>query len=454
MPYSSVDNLPWRDRLRQWTRFTYPVTKPSAAEPNVRKDALSHVKHRLPLLNLFLGSNELPSNSTKDITESQSVGKQIDDDGITTSAESTKRAHWNDQYFTESSAIIGSVIHSHPAHDPTIFMPPQRYNPSAKPLKSFSAGAQNISHAIGESRLEVERPVEAVTMRFLPSPWAGFNTDGSAIGLEALSIYPPVEIRFSVHPETKELLLEDVHAIVQTRVVDLMLPDLPVDLRLQQRIISSLEPQPLQLNQITSFLQQSQLSLTSGQQLVTPPELILPMAKHLCSTPSTEVSQKLGSDVQEVTYMFAGLEYRNSVAMDYKGWRLLYTSVEGGKADGRRGELKLRAVRAASSGALEQLSHDDVRQFVDTACHLAASFQTGDTTQKMLTSESRIKVVNRPESDTTPEEVSDQPSTRELNFLEKASFEELGGATEEVGLLGQGHEDVQDSESNKQSEKI
>ncbi|RFU30645.1 hypothetical protein B7463_g5681, partial [Scytalidium lignicola] len=427
VPYGSTDGLPWRDRLGQWTRFAYPVSKASITESEVRKGALSCVKHRLPLFDYFLGSK---STSLDGLSKPSHAGQQPTNEGEATTqhVRTQNEMHWSDRYFTESSAIIGNVLHSHPTHEPAIWMPPQRYNPSSKPLKSFSTGVPNISRMLNEIQLERKRPIEAVTMRFLPSPWANPDINRPSIGLEALNKFPSVEMRFSVHPVTKALQLEDVNAVVQSKTADLMQPDLAVDLRFQQKTLCSLQTQPLDLDQIASFLAQSQLSLTSGMQLVTPPQLTLPIAKHLCRVSKDQASSS--SDVQDVEYMFAGLEYRNTVVMNYEGWKLLYTSVEGGKADGRRGELKLRAVRAASPAEPGHDNQDDARQFIDTACQLATSFQPGIVTQNKFTAESRIKVVKNPDSNMTSEKLGHVSSLQQIGFLEKPSFEELGHAEE------------------------
>ncbi|KAH8811406.1 mitochondrial inner-membrane-bound regulator-domain-containing protein [Xylogone sp. PMI_703] len=433
--YGPTENLPWRDRLRQWSRFTYPASKASATELESPKGDLSSVKHRFPLFDYFPGISNIQGQQSVDESEA-----------IVSHNGTGNEAHWSNKYFTESSAIIGNVLHSHTAYDPAIWMPSQRYNPSSNPLKSFSTSVPNISRILNEVQLENKQPIEGVTMRFLPSPWNNQDINGSGIGLRALDAFPAMEMRFSVHPITKALHLEDVNAIVQVTTADLMLPDQAVDLRFQQKTQSSLQTQPQGLAQINSFLTQSQLSLTSGKQLVTPPELALPISRHLCRMANEIVSPS--SDLQDVQYVFAGLEYRNTVVMNYEGWRLLYTSIEAGKADGRRGELKLRAIKAANSGGFEALSQEDARHFIDSACRLAGSFQFGDVTPKVFNSESRIKVVkeSNTDADMTPEPVRPVSDAQPISFLEKPSFEELGHA--EGAELVRGPADVQEATSS------
>jgi hypothetical protein len=79
--------------------------------------------------------------------------------------------------------------------------------------------------------------------------------------------------------------------------------------------------------------------------LETPPGLTLPIAAHLCGGELPESQLNPQNESFDVEYIFGGLEYRSTLAFDFDGWNLLYTSVEGGKADGRKGELRLRPRR-------------------------------------------------------------------------------------------------------------
>jgi len=239
----------------------------------------------------------------------------------------------------------------------------------------------NLSQIISMGDNESTKPVTSLRMRFIPSPW-------NSTGPTALKAYPPIEMRFSMDEQTKNLELKDVLAITESAVSDVMLPERAVDLRFRQRTTARLSTlHNHQLSQIEEFLNASQLNVENGR-LMTPPSLVLPIAKHLVSPKSMP-----DADTLDVEYLYAGLEYCNTFTTIFQGWKLLYTSIEGGKADGRRSELSLRPSRVLDHENLAEKGLDTAqlqelrsKQFIRSAYALVDAIEspTEPRTQDMV----------------------------------------------------------------------
>lgn len=240
-------------------------------------------------------------------------------------------SYWDDSYLTTSSLVVGHILHeSKNSSAASTILPTDE----GTRRKIFLPTAMNLSQILAVGEGQSTKPVTSLRMRFIPSPW-------SSIDPTALKSFPPVEMRFSMDDTTKDLELKDVLAITESAVSDIILPDRAVDLRFRQRTTARLQTsRHHQLPQITEFLNASQLNIQKGR-LLTPPTLTLPIAKHLVSAKGAPAA-----DIVDVEYLYAGLEYRNAFATTFRGWKLLYTSIEGGKADGSRCELSLRPTLA------------------------------------------------------------------------------------------------------------
>jgi len=217
-------------------------------------------------------------------------------------------------------------------------------------------------------------------VRLLPNPWA-LGKNGEPIGSRALLSFPPVELEFTYSEQTRNLLLKDVRAVVDFESSDLLLPEYPNDLRLQRQstcriapaILSTAERTVERLPSLASFISKSKLDPRSDQHLTTPPGLILPISKYHCKRGAHKlVREHSGNLDYNVDYLYAGLEYRNTLVFDYKGWRLVYTSVEAGKAGGRRSELSLRPVREDSQPV-------QARDYLEAALSLADAQKPGSS---------------------------------------------------------------------------
>lgn len=149
-------------------------------------------------------------------------------------------------------------------------------------------------------------------------------------------------MRFDIDDATKQSKLKDIRAIVREARTDIMLPENLVDTRFEQNTVSRLKRR--YLKQVDEYIKNSQLSLAGGA-FQALPRIKLPLSNHLIQEPGIEIlgpSSHENEDNREVEYLFAGLEIRSTLTYNWKGWRVEYTSIRGGKSGGRRSELRMR----------------------------------------------------------------------------------------------------------------
>ncbi|KAH7308803.1 mitochondrial inner-membrane-bound regulator-domain-containing protein [Rhexocercosporidium sp. MPI-PUGE-AT-0058] len=327
------NTLHWRDRLRDWSRWTAPTAKGAA---KVSKPVTTE-----PVL----------------VSQPSSPRQQ----GEARSETDVAPTVWNDKYFTETSAVIGKVLHSN------LTFPNSSLNPltlgGPNQTYTFCTQVQNLSRLLSKSQVLLggER-TDSLVLRFLPNPFVATSqlTKGKymnkkpvkthAIGSQALMAFPTIEMRFKIDRETKHAKLAEVRAVVQESKTDVMLPHNNTDVRFQQRTTSRLLARASQ--PVRDYLRRSNLSLKGSEILQTPPSICLPIEKHLCRGQGFKLlddvdikgNKHANPNVRDVEYLFAGLEIRSALSFEYNSWRLFYTSIEAGKAGGRRAELKLRPI--------------------------------------------------------------------------------------------------------------
>jgi hypothetical protein len=332
--------------------------------------------------------NEVESEEpfpTSSIDLPVSVGLSQDEINQTKPQKGSKKpaeyVYWDHKTFTATSAIVGHILHEIPA---TPEVATKLAEDAIVKRTIFHPTAVNISKLFGVMPLLNNLATTSLVLRFTPSPW-------TAAGSEVLTSLPPVEMRFAVDTQTKELKLRDVLAVVESTASDVMLPDRILDLRFQQRTTTRLRTlRRHQLPQILEFLKESQLNLMRGR-LETPPGLTLPIATHLCNASKSEALQNSVNESIYAEYVFGGLEYRSTLALDFEGWQLLYTSVEGGKADGRRGELSLRPRRVIDDiSDSKKSSAAWTEEFVEAAYCLVDTLEGYDTTPGEFLSSSTV----------------------------------------------------------------
>jgi hypothetical protein len=370
--YTATDGLVWRDRLRQWTRWTTPIAK-KVEEQNEPAESTRSLETPT--------EDKAPSHETKPVIQKQQEPTEVETDD--SQHKPKGYAYWQDNYHTESSALLGSIIHSHLDPAKPFAKALQSMGETSDVRRAFSTAVPNLSTILGSkpTRAIRRKPLESLIMRFQPNPFFIPKESTTPIGIAALSAFPPIEMRFATNQETKELELKDIQAVVSLENSDIMLPDSAVDLRFQQRSLSRFRVLHNRYPPgISEFLHNSTLNLSQGK-LETPPKLTIPIARHLCQEPGLDLlgKKEAEGDLHDVEYLFAGLEIRKTMVLEFEGWRLLYTSIEAGKAGGRRGELRLRPIRTKRFG-----QEDTEAAFVDTAYRLADALATGEVESNVV----------------------------------------------------------------------
>lgn len=393
--YPAVEGLGWRDRLRQWTRWSAPIAKRDDNEGGPKEtdagletpenDALSPTSMKNESPDTTMASQEMTENleQNHDNQSGETSATHNNQPEETSAAQENQTeetsvmhnepeisAHWQDSYRTESSALIGSVLHSYADDTKASTMALQPVHKSVKVHRTFATAVPNLSRLLGSrsTRGIRPKPLRTLIMHFQPNPFFKSRKTSKPIGAAALSAFPPVEMRFSIDPGANAFKVRDIQAIVSAKNSDLMLPESASDVRFQQRSTSNLSASPGQFPPgIAEFLRDSDLDIRDGN-FDAPAKLSIPIARHLCQAPGLEIlgGGEKGADTQDVEYLFTGLEIRKTVMMSYEGWRLHYTSIEAGRAGGRRGELRLLPVRVdeSPSPATEE-------EFLEAACRLA-----------------------------------------------------------------------------------
>jgi hypothetical protein len=377
-----INGMSWRDRLRHWVRWTSATSKLSETHKELRDTSLqqatiiSDTVNEVEIEEPFRTSSAGLSVSTR-LSQAEINQMKLQRD----LKKPFGHVYWDRKTFTATSVIVGHILHEVNAA-PEVATNLGKHAITQRTM--FHPTAVNISRLFGSMPLLNNLPKTSLVLRFTPSPW-------TAAGPEVLTSLPPIKMRFAVDPTTKELNLNDVLAVVGLTASEVMLPDRIVDLCFQQRTTARLRTlHHHQLPQILEFLKASQLNLMRGR-LETPPALTLPIATHLCNVPESEALRNQVEEYISAEYIFGGLEYRSTLALDFNGWQLLYTSIEGGKADGRRGELSLRPRRVVddiSDGKKSSTAWTE--EFLEAAYRLVDTLEGYDTTSGGFLSSSTL----------------------------------------------------------------
>jgi len=378
--YPLVKGLPWRERLRNWSRWTSPTSQ-----------------NNLFPVELNLDPNKSPPTT---ILTAPAKPREKLKPGRTKKAKPTgqedEMTYWGSDLFTETSVLFGSILHSplQPMSNPV--SPKMIATDSV--VHTFSSHVPHISRLLSKADTKrdaqfwksgtpmVEKQVlERLVVHFQPNPFYIPSTaKGEAmrgpLGAAALSAFPPIEMLFDIEDDAaKSAKLKYIRAVTHESKKDVMLPGSAVDLRLQQRTTTRLKRR--YIDQVEDFLKKSNLNLKGQKHLATPPSIILPISSTICYEPGFKVldgkaskaSSKAGEEIREVEYLYTGLEIRKTRVFNYKGWVLHYTSCEGGKAGGARGELRLRARKDG-----EVASEEDLFQFAYEVARIITEGGEGD----------------------------------------------------------------------------
>ncbi|KAL9941278.1 hypothetical protein D7B24_003690 [Verticillium nonalfalfae] len=345
---NAEDRWAWKDRLGDWSRWILPVTRD--ADALVSTQALVD---RLPTM-LERAAPEPETSS--------------DTDTLWSTAEQNVSTTFGHVLFDHDNGTLdvknlqtqdGGVAVLAPAKEgvsrPRVFS-------AVVPSPAGLAALNNLAPATPASTTMILRfatSPASTGARYLLDPADGAKqihaTTAPASYLE-IHVAVPDDLPADGRLTWDASPAKHVRALSHESLIDVPLPDRPVDLRLATTSVSSLHD-PDAVPALRAFVDASHLDLVSGH-LRTPPRLFIPedqlapLAQSSAGgrdAPSSRAGRKPNKAAEDVfahrsgcrTFEFIGLEVRRAVALDYEGHKLRYTSVEAGLHGGRRAELAL-----------------------------------------------------------------------------------------------------------------
>lgn len=160
---------------------------------------------------------------------------------------------------------------------------------------------------------------------------------------------PDLEIGLFINQSTRTMTLRRVRLLFETRQSDLVMPDLPADLRFATKLYASANISTGSLSPIDDFLERSNLNIWGTDRLKTPPNLTLAIPQYairnsLCGTPEdvNADAQVIGpTSPLYVDYTFAALEHRCNLSERRGDFKIEYYVIEAGRTGGRKEGLRL-----------------------------------------------------------------------------------------------------------------
>lgn len=355
VPQTSTDELQWGERWGRWARWACATTQEvSNVKPFSGCDAASDGRGDKAAV---YERREHNASATEQMQQPIKGAKHWQD-----------LSFWSPRPVTQTYISFGQIL-----HETSATISPGLTSVRAIPWsvsRAFSPALPSLSALFSTIEASTTLPAGSIRMRFEPSPWQMGSSHPD-------KVLPAVEMRFSVDSETKSIELQEMLAISDITSTDVMLPDRALDLRFEQKTMYRDNGDLLSKTQVQDFIQASQLDLEHGQ-LQTPPRITLPIPAAICKNMSPGQTNDKEVHTVEVEYLFTGLDYRSTLHYEFDGWALLYTSIEGGKAGGRRGELKLypSSKQGATLQAQAGLQDDHCARYIEAAYRLVDTLET------------------------------------------------------------------------------
>ncbi|KAG5942558.1 hypothetical protein E4U53_007221 [Claviceps sorghi] len=290
--------MSWRDKLRQWYRYVDPLGK-----------AVDTVK------------------PTVDLADKIALPK--------------RKAGRSSDERTEVVATFGHVLHTKPSIR------------SASSGSSSSSSARRvlstcIPHPAALTLVTADAQVPSTRKTAIVLHFAPDMTTASSSASARRGAFPLVRLHIPVNPSDdlsnfsfpEAAVLE---ATIPQHQADILLPGESVDVRLTQTRLLPLnsKSQP----SLQDFLHASQFNLLQGQ-LHTPSRTTFSIPNHWSSPSSSSSSPRRKQDKTSTTntpYLFTGLEIHQTIAVEWHGHTLQYSSIEAGHHAGQQQKLSLIA---------------------------------------------------------------------------------------------------------------
>ena len=147
-----------------------------------------------------------------------------------------------------------------------------------------------------------------------------------------IEFHPLLELEISVNNGEQTTRLARADLVHDTRVVDLLLPVHPVDVRFASRTLFTAKPANFD-PAILTFLSNSNLDVWGKDRLRTPQALVLDL-------PTSGREKKVEENIQ-AKYSFSSLSVCSDLRGSFQSFPLTLSTVEAGKSGGHREELQL-----------------------------------------------------------------------------------------------------------------
>lgn len=175
-----------------------------------------------------------------------------------------------------------------------------------------------------------------------------------------LKLLPEIDLRIGLGKENEPVQIKSVQLVRGKSESDLLLPQEVADIRFCAYTISEatkeIDPK------VKRFVEESNFNVWGEERLRTPSKLSLRI-------PKWAIQDAADQDLTRTTgveYAYDSMEYLSYMSMMYRGVPLIYTTVEAGKAGGRRSELRFEAPLFESTSVKDEFISffDTVREFV------------------------------------------------------------------------------------------
>ena len=333
--YPCIEGLSWWQQLRSWSRWTSPVIK-SHSDPG-NTTSIDN-KSAIP---------PLPQQALQHTTS-----KAYDTYTSTWNSEnnsSTRLAtpHWGRHRHT-ISATFGVILQS-----PLVDSLPPRSPWEQNSLSTFSTTVPNLSRFLQKTSLLTELEWTArsnvnksIVLNFIPYPRSRSDDDQNMNGsIDAgidTSYLPSVDMTLIVREDGTISHHRTEVPIVDARS-DVLLSNNTVDIRYNHTVRRTAKDVETVKAPLLDFVHKSIIDIKRGV-MKTPPAITLPIDRNMLSE-EAQTALKFTTETRDINYLFAGLEIRSTVRLSWKGWGLLYTSIDAGRAGGCRTELKIVPIR-------------------------------------------------------------------------------------------------------------
>ncbi|KAL1634284.1 hypothetical protein SLS58_010726 [Diplodia intermedia] len=364
--------------------------------------------------------------------------------GAHDSAESKRLSYWQPSALTEFYATFGNVLHKPPPNNDSlspISLPnilEHGGHPSRVFLHTVPGFSPLLQHLATYTRLnrhanEQMNP-DALLFRFMPSPWD--LEDPSS-----LEDFPDLGFRVELAKKTGKARFQGLGLTTRERTIDVLMPGKPVDVRFTQREVLWTNKVLDLSTEVRDYLSNISTNIDLGGSIWAPltltiriPAWVVKNSEKYSSLPVQYTDR--GKEIVK-QFIFTAVEHRQMCRYDLpdSNQRVSYTSVEGGRFGGRRGELRVRLRRPARD--LEQLQ-EQVPDLVDGALNVASMIDDA-VHGKLLAEPVRIQKIARHAAikRLTPEGRFEEPFQPNIRYADDEggkNVESAGGKTKQASF--------------------